>query len=110
VKITVVVFLLAAAAFAFKPSPLSAVHGAQAQSQDASEKALLQKVCATCHELERVTASRRSRSQWGETLEKMIGLGAKGTDQEFATILAYLVRQYGRVNVNTATAVEIAVI
>lgn len=38
----------------------------------------------------------------------MINLGAKGTEEEFVTILDYLVRQYGRVNVNTATADEIA--
>jgi len=38
----------------------------------------------------------------------MINLGAKGTEEEFTAILDYLVRQYGRVNVNTATADEIA--
>jgi len=38
----------------------------------------------------------------------MITLGAKGTEEEFATILSYLVRQYGRVDVNSATPDEIA--
>ncbi|MBO0719807.1 MAG: hypothetical protein J2P41_03240, partial [Blastocatellia bacterium] len=87
-KLTVVVFVLASAVLAFKTSALPAVFGSQTQEE---EKALLQKVCGTCHALDRVTTSRRSRAQWGETMEKMISLGAKATDQEFATILAYLV-------------------
>ncbi len=38
----------------------------------------------------------------------MITLGAKATDEEFTAAIDYLVRQYGRVNVNTAPAAEIA--
>jgi competence protein ComEA len=38
----------------------------------------------------------------------MIERGAKGTDEEFTIVFDYLVAQYGRVNVNTATADEIA--
>jgi competence ComEA-like helix-hairpin-helix protein len=108
VSITIVVFILASAVVAFKQPPAPA-QGAQAQPQEGPlAKEALQKVCGKCHSLERVTASRRSRAQWEETTDKMITLGAKGTEEEFASILDYLVRQYGRVNVNTATADEIA--
>ena len=106
-RITALVFVLASAAVAFR-QPSVPARGAQAQPQEGPPaREVLQKVCGTCHALERVTASRRSRAQWEETMDKMISLGAKGTDEELATILTYLVRQYGRVNVNTATAGEI---
>ncbi|MCI0390803.1 MAG: helix-hairpin-helix domain-containing protein [Acidobacteria bacterium] len=108
VRITVLVFILASAIVAFRQPPVPA-QGAQAQTQKGPPaKEVLQKVCGTCHALERVIESRRSRAQWEEATDKMIALGAKGTEDEFATILAYLLRQYGRVNMNTATAVEIA--
>ena len=108
VRITVLIFILAAAAGAFRRPP-APVQGAQAQRQEGPPaKEALQKVCGVCHALERVTASRRSRAQWEETMDKMISMGAKGTEDEFAAVLAYLVQRYGRVNVNAATAVEIA--
>src|SRR5262245_34831183 len=108
VRIAILAFILASAVIAFKQPPAPA-QGAQAQPQESSlAKAALQKVCGKCHSLERVTASRRSRAQWEESVAKMITLGAKGTEEEFATILSYLVRQYGRVDMNAATPDEIA--
>jgi competence ComEA-like helix-hairpin-helix protein len=108
VRIAILVFILASAVVAFKQAPAPA-HGAQARPQEGSlAKEALQKVCGKCHTLERVTASRRSRAQWEESVAKMITLGAKGTDEEFATILSYLVRQYGRVDMNSATPDEIS--
>ena len=38
----------------------------------------------------------------------MIANGATGTDADFNTALAYVIAQYGRVNVNKAPADEIA--
>ena len=92
------VFFVAYAAVAFK---ILAV--AEVQS-DASPpvKESLQRVCVTCHALEQITSSRRSRSQWDDLINRMIERGAKGTDEEFTLVFDYLVRQYGRVNVNTA--------
>jgi len=108
VRITILVFIIASAVIAFNQTP-EAIRGVQARHQEGSPaKETLQKVCGSCHALDRVIASRRSRAQWEETTDKMIGLGAKGTEEEFTSILNYLVRQYGRVNVNTATADEIA--
>ena len=71
---------------------------AVAQAQDdalAKSRAVLQKVCGTCHTPESVL-SRRSRAQWQETIDKMISTqGAKGTAEEFAIVLDYLSTQYG---------------
>jgi competence ComEA-like helix-hairpin-helix protein len=72
-------------------------------------QAVLQKVCSTCHAMDEVT-TRRSRSQWEDLLYKMIDLGAKGTDQEFRTILNYLAGEHGRVNVNRGSASELSTV
>jgi competence protein ComEA len=41
---------------------------------------------------------------------KMIDLGAKGTDQEFRTVLDYLASEHGRVNVNRGSASELSAV
>ena len=67
------------------------------QSPQADARAVVQKVCgSTCHALERATVSPRSRAQWEDVISKMISMGAKGTDEEFATVLNYLASNHGR--------------
>jgi len=108
IRITGFIFVLAAVGLAFR-QPAAPLLSAQAETREGPQtKELLQKVCGNCHALDRVTASRRSRAQWEEVTDKMIALGAKGTEDEFTAVLSYLVSHYGRVNVNTATASEIA--
>jgi mono/diheme cytochrome c family protein len=71
---------------------VAATSTAQAEAQ-----AIVQKVCGTaCHALERATVTPRSRAQWEEVMSKMVALGAKGTDEELATVLNYLATNYGR--------------
>ena len=66
-------------------------------------------VCGRCHPVERITATRRTRSQWEETITTMITTrGAQISDEEFDTILTYLTQEYGRVDVNRAPADAIA--
>lgn len=71
-------------------------------------KEAFHKLCVTCHKAEVVLASRRTRAQWEDTFEKMIAKGAKGSDDDFMLALDYLIAEYGRVNVNNATASEMA--
>lgn len=71
--------------------------------------ALFQKLCTTCHAMDNAGA-RRTRSQWEDLLYKMIDLGAKGTDQEFRTVLDYLASEHGRVNVNRGSASELSAV
>ena len=62
-------------------------------------------VCGKCHPKERVTAMRRTRSQWEEVITTMItARNAQVSDDDFDTVLGYLSREYGRVNVNRAPA------
>lgn len=75
----------------------AAVCGAQRQQrqQQQEPKQAFQKVCGACHPPDFVMTP-RSKEQWDATIQKMTTLGAKGTDQEFAIILDYLVKEYGR--------------
>ena len=68
------------------------------------------RVCSKCHDGGRIVESRRMREQWEETLEKMVAKGATGSDEDFDAILFYLISEFGRVNVNSATAEDIAVV
>jgi competence protein ComEA len=70
-----------------------------------------QKVCSTCHELERSVSLRQDRDGWKATINKMMGIGAQGTPEEFAAALEYLAAQYPAnglppLNVNTAKAID----
>ena len=65
-------------------------------------------VCGKCHPKERVTAMRRTRSQWEEVITTMItARNAQISDEDFDTVLGYLTREHGRVNVNRAPAPDI---
>jgi competence protein ComEA len=70
-----------------------------------------QRVCSGCHELERSISLRQNRDGWKATINKMVGLGAQGTEQEFSAALDYLSQNYpaqaiSRLNVNTARAID----
>jgi competence protein ComEA len=70
------------------------------------------KVCSKCHPVEQATALHQSRAAWEETVNKMVGIGADGTDEEYEAILGYLAKNFGPaavkpVNINKATAVEL---
>ena len=66
------------------------------------------KVCVRCHASDKVVEGRRYPAQWDQVIEQMVARGAIGTDAEFDVVYDYLVAQYGRVAINTATADEIA--
>jgi competence ComEA-like helix-hairpin-helix protein len=51
---------------------------------------------------------RRTRSQWEEVMTTMItARAAQVSDEDFDTVLGYLTREYGRVNVNRAPAADL---
>ena len=73
-------------------------------------KANFERLCSTCHEPERGTSSRRTRDQWLQTVNQMVARGAQGTDDELMAVVEYLTREHGRVNVNLASAADIALV
>jgi cytochrome c oxidase cbb3-type subunit 3 len=62
----------------------------------AQAKAVFLEACARCHPPERVTATRRTKAQWEETMNAMVtSRGATLTTDQFDTVLKYLVAEYG---------------
>jgi len=85
--------------------------GAWAQLPDGPGKAETEKLCSQCHELARSISPRQDRAAWQTTMDKMVALGAKGTDKEFQLVVDYLAKNFPgeevpRLNVNKARAIE----
>ena len=81
--------------------------GATTSREDTADNAAFKAVCGSCHALTMVTGF-RTESEWLEEIEQMVKIGAKGTDEQFDRVLRVLLRTLTKVNVNTATAEEIA--
>ncbi len=85
---------------------------AAAQLPDGPGRAETEKICSQCHELARSVSLRQDRAGWQATMDKMVTLGAKGTDKEFQAVVDYLAAHYPadevpRINVNTARAIDL---
>ena len=83
-----------------------------AQLPEGAGRAETVKVCGTCHPPERGASVRLTREGWEDLIAKMAGLGAKGTDAEFAAVLDYLAAHFEGdaavpLNLNRATSVEL---
>ena len=84
---------------------------AWAQLPDGPGRQETEKLCSQCHELARSISLRQDRAGWEATVDKMVTLGAKGTDQEFNAVLDYLSTNFAgeqlpKLNVNKARAIE----
>ena len=82
------------------------------QLPDAPGKDETVRLCGTCHEPQRAAAVRLTREGWQDTIAKMVALGAKGSDEEFAKVLDYLAEHFKgdalrALNLNSATAIEL---
>jgi len=75
---------------------------------DGPGKDVVLKLCQDCHDTSVVTMDNHTRDGWQKTIDKMIERGADGTDAQFETVVTYLTKNFGRINVNKATAAEIA--
>lgn len=98
--------LLASTLLSASPSIQPASQQQSAAADDASAE-LFAQLCNRCHDGARITAIRRTKTEWEEVIVKMIERGAQGTEDEFNTVFGYLRRHYGKVYINSATADEI---
>ncbi len=80
---------------------------AQNEIPDGPGKAAVVKLCSNCHGLATVVGLRRTRSSWESTVDEMASRGATGTDDEFDSVVQYLTRYFGKVNMNKAASKEI---
>jgi competence protein ComEA len=75
---------------------------------DGPGKETVLKICRDCHDLDTITMENRTNEGWKKTVAKMGDRGAEGTDEQFEAVISYLTKNFGRINVNKATAEEIA--
>ena len=63
---------------------------AQARLPEGPNRALVERVCGSCHDIEMVAINGRSEEGWNGTIEEMTGYGLRVTPAERAMILEYL--------------------
>jgi mono/diheme cytochrome c family protein len=62
----------------------------------AQQRGVFLNACGRCHPPERVTQTRRTKEQWEESINQMVtARGAVLTPEDYSTVLAYLVREWG---------------
>jgi quinoprotein glucose dehydrogenase len=59
-------------------------------------KNVVVRMCTGCHGASVFVGMRMSRAGWEDVVQEMIALGAKGTRAEVRSVIAYLVKNYGR--------------
>jgi competence protein ComEA len=92
------------------PSGPNAASQPSAASLDPKAEAVLIRVCGQCHDWQRVSETRRTRDDWGRVIDDMVTRGAAGTDADYDAVLDYVLRHDALVNVNRATAEDLATI
>ncbi len=65
-----------------------------AQLPEAPGKAVVGKVCGTCHAPELVVGRAMNRDQWSAEVADMVTKGAKGTPEEFTQVVNYLATNF----------------
>ncbi len=78
---------------------------------DGPGKVETQKMCSTCHDLDKSLSLKQDRAGWQRTVEKMVAFGMKAKDEEVSAVIEYLTRSYPaddvpRLKVNEADAIE----
>ncbi len=87
---------------------LAGVTHAQPTLPEAPARKIVESVCGACHDVGTATGKRHTRAEWDAVIDTMANRGAQATDKEFDAIVEYLAKYFGAVNVNRATAKEIA--
>ena len=81
----------------------------ETEFSETAEKTM-ERVCIACHPFENIVKTRRQPKEWADQVTVMSQRGAPGTEPDFTLIKKYLVRYYGIVRVNTASAEELSVV
>ncbi len=81
----------------------------QASVQSREAKSVIT-VCARCHDMQIVMDTPKSMDAWQVTMQKMVDLGAKGTDQQYDDIMDFLRRTITTIDVNSAEPDELEIV
>jgi competence ComEA-like helix-hairpin-helix protein len=93
---------------------ISAVRGQKSEASSSkgtstADKEAFERVCGACHATAMID-DYRSEPDWLETVDNMIGTGAKGSDEDLKGVMRYLARNWTRIDLNTASAAQIAAV
>lgn len=76
-------------------TPAPPASGAAVALVPGEGKELVEARCTVCHDLGRIVALKRQRSDWDGLVANMVSRGATATPEERQTIVSYLAAQYG---------------
>jgi competence protein ComEA len=76
---------------------------------EAGDKLVFAAVCGACHTVSLVS-DMRSQDEWLETVEYMVSIGAKGSEEQMEAVMRFLLRTLTKVNVNVATADQLPLV
>jgi competence protein ComEA len=77
---------------------------------DAPGKAVLVRMCTACHGTDVIVETPRTVPVWAETILLMKSFGAEGSEEDWKTVGDYLITHLAHLDVNKATAGEIALV
>jgi competence protein ComEA len=86
--------------------------GARAQLPEGPGKAETEKICTQCHDLARSISLHQDHAGWQATMDKMITLGAQGSEKDLKAVVDYLAKNFPaeevpKINVNTCRAIDL---
>lgn len=78
---------------------------------DGPGKDVVVRTCGVCHEPRRAASVRLTRDGWSAVIDDMVRRGAKGSDQDLATVLDYLATNFlgeapRPLNINSAAQID----
>jgi cytochrome c5 len=62
---------------------------------DGKGKEIIEAACDGCHGVDQIIGRAWSAEKWNEVVKKMVEKGAVLSDEEFKTVIAYLVANFG---------------
>ena len=63
---------------------------------DGPGKDTLVMVCTVCHGTDIIVAQKHTKAEWKDVVDQMIANGAQAKDEEFAAIIDYLAKNFGK--------------
>ena len=63
-----------------------------------SGKEDFQRICSSCHSVDRATSQRMTRTEWAAVVSDMVARGAQGSSAELDNVVSYLSANFGKSN------------
>src|SRR5271166_5615671 len=79
---------------------------AQVKLPEGDGKTLVETVCTSCHDIETAIDTKHTEAEWKDVVDSMAARGADATDAQFATIVKYLAKNFGKAGDKPKAAAE----